>query len=114
MKDKAREGHLRRTYGISLEQYQELFDKQEGRCPVCMRHQDELKVRLAVDHNHKTKEIRGLMCQTCNHRVVGRHTDSSLLRRVADYLERTTGWFVPDKTKKKRRRRDRKKISPKG
>lgn len=107
--EQAREGHLRRTYGITSEQYQQLFDKQEGRCAVCTKHQDELTVKLAVDHNHKTLEIRGLLCSTCNHRVVGRHTDAALVRRMADYLEQGTGWFTPPK--KRRVKRPRKKSS---
>lgn len=85
--------------------YQVLHDSQEGRCAVCLKHQDELKLRLAVDHNHKTLEIRGLLCSTCNHRVVGRHTDAELLRRVADHLDKHTGWFVPKNIIKKRKRR---------
>lgn len=94
-----------RHYGITPDQYQELFDRQEGKCNVCEKHQDELKHRLAVDHNHKTLEIRGLLCQTCNHRVVGRYTDSAILRRAANHLDQTTGWFVPQNFVKKRRRR---------
>ena len=104
--DKARVGHLRRTYGITLEQYDFLLARQEGKCAVCLRPQEEFPTRLAVDHDHKTGEIRGLLCRYCNHRLVGRHRDSSLLRRIADYLEVGTGWFVPPK--KKRRRKPRK------
>jgi hypothetical protein len=47
-----------------------------------------------------------LLCRYCNHRLVGRHRDSAVLRRIADYLDVGTGWFVP--TKKKRRRKPRK------
>lgn len=97
--------HIRRVYGLTPEQYQELYDKQQGKCPICLRHQDEFPQRLSVDHNHKTNEVRGLLCRYCNHRVVGRHTDPDLLRRVADYLENHTGWFVPPKKRRKRRGR---------
>ena len=103
--EQAREGHLRRTYGITSEQYQELYKRQEGRCAVCQKHQDELTRRLAVDHDHHTLEIRGLLCGNCNHRVVGKHTDPELLRRVADYVSQGTGWFTPPKKKRVRRSR---------
>lgn len=105
-KDKAREGHLRRTYGITLEQYDELLARQDEKCFVCERHKDEFPTRLAVDHDHISGEIRGLLCRYCNHRLVGRHRNPALLRRIADYLELSTGWFVPPK--KKRRRKPRK------
>lgn len=105
----ARVGHLRRTYGITEEQYDQLLREQEGCCAVCQKHESEFTVRLAVDHDHQSGEIRGLLCRYCNHRVVGRHRKehAGMLRRVADYLERHTGWFVPPK--KKRVRRSRKK-----
>jgi hypothetical protein len=106
--DKAREGHLQRTYGISSEQYDELLERQDHKCPVCERHKDEFPTRLAVDHDHKTREIRGLLCNYCNHRMVGRHRDPAVLRRIADYLEAGTGWFVP--VKKKRRRKTPRKV----
>lgn len=97
--------HLKRLYGITEEQYDELFSRQDGLCAVCQRDASEFSVRLAVDHNHKTGEVRGLLCNFCNHRVVGRHTDPLLLRRVADYLEVGTGWFVPPKKKRPRKTR---------
>lgn len=109
--DKARRGHLLRTYGITLEQYDELLARQDGLCPVCMRPSTEFPVRLAVDHDHKTGEVRGLLCNYCNHRLVGRHRDPELLRRIADYLEVGTGWFVPPKKKKPRRRPSKKTTS---
>lgn len=101
---KVRERNLRVDFGITPAQYQELLDKQNGLCTVCERHHSEFNRRMAVDHNHKTGEIRGLLCNFCNHRVVGRYTDSSLLRRAADYLDRTTGWFVPEKKKRKKKK----------
>lgn len=100
-----RSRHLMDTYGITEDQYEYLLTKQQNRCIICDKHQSELKKRLAVDHNHKTGEIRGLLCDYCNYRVIGRHTDGSLLRRMADYVEQGTGWFVPPKKKRKKRPR---------
>jgi len=61
--------------------------------------------RLSVDHNHKTGEIRGLLCYRDNKFVIGRHTDPEVLERAAAYLRSHTGWFVPPKVKKKRRKK---------
>lgn len=107
-KEKARAYRLARTYGISKEQYAELLSRQGGVCAICGKSSEEEGLSLAVDHNHATGEIRGILCRYCNHRVVGRHRDPDLLRRVADYLESKTGWFVPIKKKKKRAAKPRK------
>lgn len=103
--DKARERHLRYKYGITEEQYNYLLERQQGCCAICLRPAEEFPRRLAVDHNHKTGEIRGALCNYCNHRIIGRHTDSDLLRRMAEYLEQGTGWFVPSKKSKKKKRK---------
>lgn len=103
-----RKSHLRRKFGISLEQYSELLKKQKYSCAVCERHVSEFDKELAVDHNHATQEIRGLLCTYCNHRVVGRHTNGELLRRVADYVEQGTGWFAPKQKKTVKRKPKRK------
>jgi hypothetical protein len=58
-----------------------------------------------VDHNHQTGQIRGLLCNHCNHRLLGRHTDPTLLRKMAVYLETPTPWVVPPKKPRKRKRK---------
>lgn len=102
--DKARQYNLKRLYGITPEQYDDMLAAQNGCCAICDRHETEFPVRLAVDHDHISGEIRGLLCRYCNHRVVGRHRDSALLRKVADYVERKTGLFVPVRKKRRKRR----------
>jgi hypothetical protein len=104
-KAQTREKYLLRVYGITEDQYNDLLKKQGGRCAICRRDKSEFTTRLAVDHNHVTKEIRGLLCNYCNRRLIGRHRDSDLLRRMADYVGQGTGWFVPEKRKKKRKRK---------
>lgn len=102
--EKRRNGHLLRTYGIDLGQYNQLLRKQRNRCFCCQRLHTEFPRALAVDHDHKTGEIRGLLCTHCNRRVIGRHRDHQLLTRAGRYLKGPhTGWFVPAKKKKKRK-----------
>lgn len=57
---------LRRNYGITVETYNTMFSNQKGCCAMCGRHQTEFKRRLHVDHDHKTKEVRSLLCTRCN------------------------------------------------
>lgn len=61
-----RERHLRKNYGVTTEYYEELLIRQEFRCAICMTHQSHLSKRLAVDHDHQTMEVRGLLCTMCN------------------------------------------------
>ena len=82
-----RKADLKKNYGITVEQYDELLDEQQGSCAVC---QLECKTgkRLAVDHNHETGEIRGLLCSKCN-MGLGMFQDSvKLLAKAGAYLER--------------------------
>lgn len=100
---RARRYNLKREYGLSLDQYDELLERQKGCCAICGRHQSGLNKTLAVDHSHRTKRVRGLLCTGCNYRLVARHEDGDILRKVADYIEQGTEWFVPDKKKRKKR-----------
>lgn len=100
-----RKSHLKRKYGITLEQYNQLLEKQDYCCAVCGKHETQEKKKLVVDHNHITREIRGLLCNYCNHRIVGRHRDGELLRKIADYIEQGTGWLVPEKKRVRKKKR---------
>jgi Recombination endonuclease VII len=63
---------LKKTFGISLNEYQILLETQNGVCAICGRPERTVHRRggavrtLAVDHNHRTGRIRGLLCATCN------------------------------------------------
>jgi len=60
--EKRKKNQLKRDYGITLEIYKEMFNKQNGRCAIC---KNEFKT-LCVDHDHLTGKIRGLLCHKCN------------------------------------------------
>ena len=70
--------HLKSKYGITLEQYNLMFNKQRGVCAVCGVPAEALKRSLAVDHNHRTGKIRGLLCFACNS-LIGRIEKNPLL-----------------------------------
>ena len=53
-------------YKITPEEWDKLYVEQKGRCFICGRHQSKEGKRLAVDHDHHTGEIRGLLCMSCN------------------------------------------------
>ncbi|MDP1614799.1 MAG: endonuclease VII domain-containing protein [Methylococcales bacterium] len=57
---------LKQKYGLSIADYDKMKEQQGGYCAICGKHQTELKRHLAVDHNHTTGKIRGLLCDKCN------------------------------------------------
>jgi len=103
-KRRRRNSDLRRRFGISIEQYEELLEQQGGGCALCGKTPDQEGKALAVDHNHSTGEVRGILCGYCNHKIIGRHRDAELLRRMAEYVSRSTGWFVPKKRRPVKRK----------
>jgi hypothetical protein len=79
---------LKQRYGITIEEYNKIFQKQKGKCAICGKHQAEFKVALAVDHNHITNEVRGLLCCNCN-MGIGRLQDNvEILNNAISYLKR--------------------------
>jgi hypothetical protein len=84
----SRRTHLKRTYNITLEDYNELLSKQDGKCAICGC--EEIYYRnkvLSVDHCHNTNKIRGLLCNNCN-RVLGLFKeDKNILLNAIKYLE---------------------------
>lgn len=78
---------LTRKYGISLDEYDRMLEEQGNECAVCDRTPEDNGRRLAVDHNHSTGEVRGLLCDQCNV-ALGKLQDSpALLRNALAYLE---------------------------
>lgn len=83
----ARKYSLKRLYGITPEDYNKMFEEQEGCCAICGSHQSEQKRPLCVDHCHETKVVRGLLCDSCN-MGLGKFFDSPLLLENAiKYLQ---------------------------
>lgn len=76
---------LEKTYGIDAAEYDRLFKLQGGRCAICRNL--SRSIRFAVDHDHETGAVRGLLCKRCNHDLLGGGHDSiDLLWRAVKYL----------------------------
>jgi hypothetical protein len=75
---------VERKYGITGEEYNELLERQDGCCAIC--HGKNGNRRLAVDHDHNTGEVRGLLCTLCNLVVSHIERDSNLVQTAIDYL----------------------------
>jgi DNA-directed RNA polymerase subunit RPC12/RpoP len=103
-KEKARARRLQKIYNINPEDYSAILSKQGGGCALCGKTPEEEGVALAVDHLHAPPyTIRGILCRYCNHRIIGRHKDADLLRRMATYIETDTGFYAPAPVKRRRK-----------
>ena len=71
----------KRRYGLSREEYHQIFEDQEGRCFIC----DEER-KLHVDHDHRTNKVRALLCHECNSVVGYSREDPVVLRAGIEYL----------------------------
>jgi hypothetical protein len=72
---------LTQRYGIGEDDVRALIDRQGGSCPVCRKAQ-----ATAVDHDHVTGVIRGILCADCNSGMGQLRDDSWVLRRAVEYL----------------------------
>lgn len=93
-----RKSALKRKYGLTLEQYDTMLERQGGRCAICRK--PPRRIRLAVDHDHKRandrlKGVRGLLCTYCNRFVLGvaKGWTPTMFRDAADYLENPPGVY---------------------
>jgi hypothetical protein len=82
-----RSRHYKNRYGITLLQYNEMFDNQNGKCAICDVSQEKQSKRLSVDHCHMTGKIRKLLCDGCN-KGLGHFKDKpELLLKAIEYLK---------------------------
>jgi hypothetical protein len=84
----AHDAHLRKEYGIDYQTYLAILKYQDYRCYICRKR--PLKRRLAVDHDHETGKVRGLLCsgeRSCNHDILGNITSLEMAERIVLYLK---------------------------
>lgn len=78
-----KEIHLWLKYGITQEDYNKLLKRQKHKCAICKEAR-----RLQVDHNHKSKKVRGLLCQRCNSLVGFVDKYPHLLNKAIKYVDK--------------------------
>lgn len=81
--------YLRRTYGITLQEYDAMLAAQGFVCAICEGECNRSTTgRLCVDHDHATGEVRGLLCFQCNVGLGKFKDDPAILARAMVYLKR--------------------------
>lgn len=87
--------NIKRLYGITYEVYLELLEKQNKRCGICGLTLEEADFNngrgktkhFHIDHDHKTKKVRGLLCNKCNHGLGNYRENPFLLIKAIKYLK---------------------------
>ena len=75
---------LRYRYGLDSAQVAWMVLQQDGVCAICRKREAK-----HVDHDHRSKMVRGILCFNCNRALGKFHDDVDLLQRAAEYLERS-------------------------
>ena len=85
-------GHFKRNFGISLDDYKNMLSCQDNKCVICLKPETKVHkktnkvINLAVDHCHKSGKIRGLLCWSCNTSIGKFNDDVEVLQRAINYL----------------------------
>lgn len=84
--DKVKNNDLRTRFNITLEDYNIMYENQNGCCAICNKHSIDEKQALAVDHCHDTGKVRGLLCKQCNMGIGSLKDSTELLKKAITYL----------------------------
>lgn len=76
-------------YGLTLGDYERMLFEQDERCAICESPECDSTHSLAVDHDHQTGKVRGLLCRRCNQVLGKMEDDPALLEAAAAYLKRS-------------------------
>jgi hypothetical protein len=83
---KGRNLRLKRAFGISLEDYEKKLSDQNGVCDICKKVCTSGR-RLAVDHNHRSLKVRGLLCANCNRGIGYLKESPEIILNALKYLK---------------------------
>jgi hypothetical protein len=75
------------SYGLTVEQYDAKLEQQNHSCAICKLPTTQYRRALSVDHNHETKIVRGLLCDSCNLLIGHAKEQVSILKNAISYLE---------------------------
>jgi len=84
-----RNAELRSRFGITLEDYERMYEEQGGVCAICGGRESDSSgryINLTVDHCHGSGDVRGLLCNLCNRGIGMFGDDPDIMRRAAEYV----------------------------
>jgi len=78
-----RDKHRARRYGLTLQDYRAILERQGNACGICKAPAKP----LCIDHCHATGKVRGFLCRECNLGLGNYRDDPARMRAAAVYLE---------------------------
>jgi Recombination endonuclease VII len=79
--------NYKKRYGLSIEQKQELIDKQDNKCAICNNNLKDTH-DVCVDHCHTTNIVRGILCRKCNLGIGHLNDSTQILKSAIMYLNK--------------------------
>jgi len=83
----ARKIHFLNKFGLSLDDWDVIYNRQGGKCLICLRHASTLTMPLCIDHDHEIGKVRGLLCKECNSALGFFHDNPYTIYRAFKHLE---------------------------
>jgi hypothetical protein len=88
--------HLKVKFGMTPDEYRAMYDSQGGKCAICGKEETVMNTavinkapkKLSVDHDHKSGQVRGLLCSNCNAAIGYLDDNISALEKAIEYLKR--------------------------
>lgn len=86
-KERVKDLALQREFGITLEEYHNIMEKQNHRCAICGEPPEVDQRLFSVDHDHETGKVRGLLCRGCNVGIGNLKDDPEILMKAILYIK---------------------------
>ena len=100
-----RKERFKRIHGIDISEYNNKVKRQKNKCAICGKHKDEQNKALALDHNHKTNQIRDLLCANCNAAIGFFNDNINVMMSAIRYLNKHNKLENPNIINEKNKKR---------
>ena len=87
-----RRRNLKKKFGITIEEYMRIYDKQQGKCACCGEEKPSEGISgLVVDHSHTSGEVRELLCTQCNTALGLLKENADIVNKLLEYIRKHNG-----------------------
>jgi len=86
--NKNRNRYLKRKFGITIDDYNEMLTLQLSGCSICGKSINDNGNKLDIDHDHKTGKVRGLLCKNCNKGIGLFYENINILEGAINYIKK--------------------------
>lgn len=82
-----RSAKLKKNYGIDIDEYNLLLERQNHKCAICQKEKTESDRTFCVDHNHDNGIIRGILCRNCNSGIGLLQDSADIILKALIYIK---------------------------